>query len=300
MDSVEPKLPQDLERRIFELSYYNEGSPDNKRLLLIAKRTRHWLRPLLYRIIYQCFIAGTKEPFPNFQDRPSFVKLHEICSHVKSLAIDNTCHTIVQSGALIEQCHNLENLACWGENSIDLLSSSIQKLPNMRRLSGIFRDFTRDGQIAPVFSTVTHLEILYIIADWPPNILTSFPQLTHLVLNLNVYLNKYPASNLIALQSSCPQLRVFVVPFIQDLPPDYLELYANDQRVLFTRYGILAKDWLSSARGDRDIWWLAETVVIARKSNYFKSNEWQKTPLSIHFALVDHLTEEGKTWYLSL
>ncbi|KAF9050559.1 hypothetical protein BJ165DRAFT_1008233 [Panaeolus papilionaceus] len=259
-----PVLPPELERKIFEMAFDPLERSNSSRMMLVARRSRIWIRPLVYAIFDQRRAPTySRNPFPNLKKLPPSVDLEEIFN------------------TLIYQCPNLVNLALWGGVDVLYLQDSISSLDYLQRLSVTFRNIQHnDLQISTVFRSLTHLELFL------------YPNLT----GTDNY-QKWET-----LITSCPQICVFLFCFsTDDLSPGLKRLFNHDPRVVFVDYQMNdAEDWHRGALGLPDVWVHASRVVIARRDGYFKSNNHTAQSLSQNIPWLDYLTEEGRKWFRSL
>ncbi|PPQ85225.1 hypothetical protein CVT24_006414 [Panaeolus cyanescens] len=81
----------------------------------------------------------------------------------------------------------------------------------------------------------------------------------------------------------------------REITGDVRQVYSNDCRIAIVHYSLSdSDDWFRGARGERDVWWHAETLVTARKNNYLQSDDILKHPLTKDVVWPELLTEEGK------
>ncbi|KAF9044373.1 hypothetical protein BJ165DRAFT_1480810 [Panaeolus papilionaceus] len=293
--TTEPFFPMELERKIFELAFNPDDPVTNGRMVMVAQRTRSWLRPLMYRV----FSLHSFRRFPKLALCPNEVDLGEAVAFAEHLILDTAQHTIEEASVLIEICPNLQNLAVWGSFKIWEFLDSISRLKHLRRLSGTFHTLTREQLVTPAFTSLTHLELLFPRGDWPFDALASFTHLTHFTLYGE---GKLSWDQMPLIVSYCQSLRALIVctPH-RELPRECLQVLNEEPRlVVFDVSMNNADDWIRGANGGADIWWHADNFVFARKENYFVSNDYRRATISSDFNWLDHLTEGGKRWYLSL
>ncbi|PPR01316.1 hypothetical protein CVT24_006349 [Panaeolus cyanescens] len=293
--AIEPYLPVELERKIFELAFNPDDPVTNGRMILVARRTRSWLRPMIYRV----FSLHSYRRFPKLAICPDEVNIEEIIGYAEHLIIDTAQHTTAEAAVLIEICPNIQNLAVWGSHKISELFDTISGLRHLRRLSGTFHTLTREQLMAPMFSSLTHFELLFPRRDWPFDALRSFTQLTHFIIYGE---GKLSWDQMPFIISFCNSLQALIIcTSHRDLPEESLHVLDAEPRLVVFEYSMSnADDWIRGAHGQVDIWWYADKFVFARKKHYFRSNEYRKSTISSDFNWLEHLTEEGKRWYLSL
>ncbi|PPQ75113.1 hypothetical protein CVT24_010068 [Panaeolus cyanescens] len=213
----EPVLPPELERIIFEMAFDTEAPDTNWKLVLVAKRVRTWLRPL----IYSTFIMSiNRKVFPNMHTCPSFIITEEIYHFARHLIADNS--SIIPHDALselLDKCPNLTNVACWGDIIPQLIWPSLSKLTHLRQLSLTSVD---DPDLSPAqflsapFSAhLTHLELVNPGEDleynWDLEFLSSLPSLTHLAIYFSSAGDEFDYKRLGTVLLACPKIRVFIL-----------------------------------------------------------------------------------------
>ncbi|KAF9044372.1 hypothetical protein BJ165DRAFT_195219 [Panaeolus papilionaceus] len=203
--------------------------------------------------------------------------------------------------SLIGRCPNIWNIALWSHNITNILDA-ISTVKNLRRLSANFFDVTKEQMAEPVFAALTHLELLQPCSDWPFEALRSLRYLTHLSYFVTVDLSF--ESKIPVIVSSCKPLDAVIVCIPERQRPSNASsfecLSVYPQLVFFDYSMNHANDWIKGARGGCDIWCHADHFVFARKQKYFISDDYQKRAISKDFDWMEHLTEDGKRWYLSL
>ncbi|KAJ7059691.1 hypothetical protein C8F01DRAFT_1295743 [Mycena amicta] len=197
----EPRLPLDLEREIFELTahLYPETRP---RLLLVARRVRCWLEPLLYKTLvvdglheaHRIVSLATTKP-------PGF-----FAGITRRLVLSADSHTPTQILAL---CKGVTHLAI----EDDILREQWQcihpfffSLEHVQRLAFAARELRTFDPTAPVFSHLTHLTLLDCSYDKLPPFVSALPSLTHLAL-----FHPPTCSIVQDLLADCPHLRLMVL-----------------------------------------------------------------------------------------
>ncbi|KAJ6476679.1 hypothetical protein C8R47DRAFT_1220174 [Mycena vitilis] len=310
LDNMDPALPQDLERKIFELAAHRDirSIPT---LMRVAWRFKAWLEPLLYRAsfldIQSCSYPG-RHPgafLDAFTARPEFFR--DAMRHVgiggRPLGIkDFWWHDNPPPIAelVLGTCTRLETLLLLGPT--EGLRPLIEQLESLTRMHADFRELfgglplgqRRTGFTALNFSRITHLEML----DRKPSKdicsgLAHLPCLTHLAL---VYNGKLPgmASLCRRVLRSCTQLRVFAAlietPMGWKVPdsssPRYVEektspaMAIDDLRfvvVKFPKKWFRRNDWLEVVRSVPGYWQCAEGAVKRRIARW-SSKKQQSAP----------------------
>ncbi|PPQ73917.1 hypothetical protein CVT24_012782 [Panaeolus cyanescens] len=299
-----PSLPPELERKIFQMVFDPEDPPFNGKLMLVAKRVRMWIRPLVYRVMEQRYVT-----FPEFGRCPSSVNPTEVYQFAQHLAIDETNQDLHMVKDFISKCTNLINLGCWTTERDPWILHNISKLQHLRRLSVNLRlctTATLRGVLEPrnraAFSSLTHLELINPEPDLPLRLFTKCTNITHFSICSNFTQERVWYVMLGNLLSSWETLRIFLLSIVKEcLPGCARDFYANDTRIAIMDVNMSdTVDWFRGAHGGIDVWWHAENLVFARKHKFFSSDSYLENPLDKEFIWTDHLTEEGKAWYRKL
>ncbi|KAJ7289561.1 hypothetical protein C8J57DRAFT_1213895 [Mycena rebaudengoi] len=194
---IEPRLPPELERRIFELAALSHKHVIPP-LLQVARRTLIWIDPLLYRVIVWDDLHDTEE-----KARESFAALralrsktahfvHTAVQHVIIYFHGGSDHSTVDMDELLQRCTGGISFVCAGAYVTPRLLPILERI-QVRRLSihlqGLFEGHTVDLH-HPLFSSVTHLYPFDSVGS--PNDkdpfylqLSLLPALTHLHVNVD-------------------------------------------------------------------------------------------------------------------
>ncbi|KAF8198875.1 hypothetical protein K438DRAFT_1823871 [Mycena galopus ATCC 62051] len=269
--SPEPIFPPELERAIFEFAA--RSCPTKiPTLMQTAWRVKHWVEPLLYRVIH---ISSTPaRQMSGFPIVPIDVLVQAILNKrsallnaVEFLFLENM--PLSPAGPIVDvillACPRLTNLF----SSIPL--SNLQGLASLRRLRRLAVDTTDllhphpADFTPPLFGNVTHFELL----DVPPGPdasryadLVLIPSLTHISFNCKPLLHElYP------LLERRTRLE-YIVLLSPDLHPHRVmrQIRHSDERFVQIGQTNFRADWFSSARGGRDYWDLAEAFIAARRA----------------------------------
>ncbi|KAJ7059447.1 hypothetical protein C8F01DRAFT_1370382 [Mycena amicta] len=201
MGKTEPRLPEDLEREIFELTgcLYHVTWP---RLLLVARRVKSWLEPLLYKTLVVDGLSTAHHIASLATCRPPdfFAKV------VRRLALSADSHTPTN---ILSLCKGVTHLAIaddilrehqWSINPV------LFSLRNVERLVFAARELRCLDASAPVFSQLTHLTLLDFSYDKLPPFVSALPSLTHLAL-----LQPPTCSIVQEFLAECPRLQILVL-----------------------------------------------------------------------------------------
>ncbi|KAJ6514348.1 hypothetical protein C8R47DRAFT_1090993 [Mycena vitilis] len=275
--STSPRLTLEQERLVFELAATDR--PSILALILVARRVREWVEPLLYSVLT---IEGnnkrTRAILKAVKSKPApflvaSVRNVLVEAHLESLKLDSSEVT-----ELLEACPGITNLALYGVVAGPHLLPALSAM-RLQRLGADFGElFGSDEGVDlthPLFSTVTHLDVFDYIdfegdgdfeghgTEWLHN-LPALPALTHLRLT-----SPPTEETLRETLKGCSQLRVLVVTF--DVTDECsFDAYSQameegfqitDPRVVLAEMDSYSADWEKGARGGAEIWSLAEQHV---------------------------------------
>ncbi|KAJ7763042.1 hypothetical protein B0H16DRAFT_1528665 [Mycena metata] len=286
---MEPALPLDLERVIFELaaSVHFSSIPI---LMRVAHRVKHWVEPFLYRTMF----VGTSHPTPvafvlSPRSRSSFYR-----DAVRHICIDPPVlspFTISAIDAIFTTCTRIESLAAKSTHnqSIAFLFPFISTFPALTRLHADLTDLLSElprnerSTAFDAFSNLTHLEMReHIRAPEVCAGLARLPRLTHLALQCNPHARGI-LPLCMNLLKECRALRVLAAlsamwfelggvrvgaPFYQAV--DTPGIHSDDVRFVLVQHPQIVKEdvgtWLSDARSGRmpGFWECAEEAVTRR------------------------------------
>ncbi|KAF8643451.1 hypothetical protein AX16_009007 [Volvariella volvacea WC 439] len=172
----QPRLPPELERIIFELAARSRKSAALPVLMLVARRVRDWLRPMLFEVV-----ALSSDRYQTICRWPPYPTAQET-HYVKRLLIHyggyqrphlNTLVDPPDFKTFVSHCPNLQDFAIWRHAPDHLLDQLTAVLHSPHRTVappgfGLFRLSLYLKQLFPdrvdfkheVFRDVTHLEVL--------------------------------------------------------------------------------------------------------------------------------------------
>ncbi|KAJ7136387.1 hypothetical protein C8R43DRAFT_1203399 [Mycena crocata] len=311
-----PVFPVDLERRIFEISAHIRPSGIST-LLLVARRVKAWLEPLLYRTImltrylhpslmHRALMVprngasapedATRTYTPNLVGHPTFgretlarilkSKSEEfLASSVRHLFLDLV--SVKDANSILSICTNVDNLWIVSTAVPDFLPL-IERLP-LKRLHcyvhNLFRSEDKINFRHRIFTQITHLELLgkFFRGYECPEIwrgLALVPNLTHLAFEDEAFIPLCPA-----LLQTCKSLRVIVVLMPLDRLADMqLDDLARDPRFLVMDCEYHTRDWRVGAHTGIDYWSRAETFVKQREAGEIDPLEFSFADESVHIA----------------
>ncbi|KAJ7098205.1 hypothetical protein C8R43DRAFT_1141536 [Mycena crocata] len=267
-------LPPELERAIFEIAalLWPSSVP---RLVLVSKRVRKWLEPLLYHTLTVGENGITA--YPLYQATPlTTVMRHSQAGfrkHVRNLFLD-----LPHTDYILSVCTRVENL--W-------LSSPLDDI-NLCRLVGSLRLSRFYGDVQPLlrtlppnhqfFAHLTHLELMgsaghVSTADleiWSN--ISHLPRLTHLSFNDETFIDIAPA-----LLQSCHSLALLIQ--LQEFGPRpdhwYSEDLIRDLRFVALSCRYFVKDWQVGVRTGWDYWARAEEFVKERQGGIIATSQFR-------------------------
>ncbi|KAJ7193133.1 hypothetical protein GGX14DRAFT_593208 [Mycena pura] len=283
-------LPQELERRIFELSA-TEFHESIRTLRLVAWRVNAWVEPLLYKAIYIDYDEDYVNPgwspdalTADLVRRPTLFR--DAVRHVSMYIEVGEDHPAVL--CFLATCTGIETLCVRkdSDTSNAQLLSQIQALESLTRLHIDLEDLlsrvprTELDQAFDKFARITHLELReHLPDDGICSRLERLPRLTHVALKYESRARGLRFNCLRVLQT-CPRLRVLAAleetRRTSQSEPGYRALDTprnidnDDPRFVIVRFARKSCDdpeaWLSAARGREvpEFWKCAEEALARR------------------------------------
>ncbi|KAJ7059537.1 hypothetical protein C8F01DRAFT_1370446 [Mycena amicta] len=258
MVAEDPRLPPELERKIFEITA--RVHPEMRhRLLFVARRVLIWIEPTLYRTL-------VFTPHHRLSQLPA--KSSEFFAKTtRRLTVGTTASD--DAARVLELCTGVTHLALGGHVDVpDLLYAPFRALQQIRRLAFYPSNvlLAAGDATLPVFSSLTHLQLF----DYNDDILGSFcaalPALTHLAVTgdlsdpwprADIVLADCKKLTLLVLLSSNPQSAKAKVP--EDLA---------DPRVVVTWF----KTWNESALEGYNFWAAASDFAARKRQGLIKES----------------------------
>ncbi|KAJ6501477.1 hypothetical protein C8R47DRAFT_228189 [Mycena vitilis] len=215
--TVEPKLPRDLERAIFELAAGDHRTM--LQIILVAHRCRSWIEPILYRSLVVCQSSWS---FPlllrTIESRPA-----HYARWIKTLQIDP--YILPNDPAvtrILSICTAIVHLVdlSYGRTPFSVLSKL--RLETMCLSIDSIDGLTEGAYLShPAFANLTHLHVLDPPQRWPDIPFSNLPSLTHLALqNYRALIRPTNVPVLQKILSDCPLLEVLVVFILPCRPED--------------------------------------------------------------------------------
>ncbi|KAF8655613.1 hypothetical protein AX16_002995 [Volvariella volvacea WC 439] len=293
---AEPRLPQDLERAIFEFAALNDRR-SIPLLMRVARRIRIWLEPIHYETV----ILRTTylNPSPNnahlfheiFKPPSSYVH------HIRHLSIPLAGNND-QLSTFVSQCANIQNLQLSG-NIVPAIASALItaiRSPNrtvspkgLLRFSGSLYEVFRDTQVDfnhEAFKDLTHLDLAGNVVGWKEgnnyaclkNLrYVSFPEvyqgLGHIVAMCLRYCEALEAVIVFsfsfeeneAFEDELPKVRnrLRLDGTMEEIPEDRVVFLYYD-KIGYNHFSWI-DDWIRGATGGIDMWKIAEEIIQERR-----------------------------------
>ncbi|KAF8643543.1 hypothetical protein AX16_008977 [Volvariella volvacea WC 439] len=292
---LEPRLPQDLERTVFEFAAYSERR-SIPLLIQVARRVKAWLEPILYEIaILHGYDVYKGDAIANFY--------YNCPLHPPGLQPHYIKHLLIEYGRrpgdeyILKGCYNVQSLTIWGTEQVtwnhvvELLRSPRRTVspPGLLRLSAAMLklfpqrevDFNHD-----ILQDITHLDVLDASAVWQEG--NNYACLKHLR-----YLSFQEISDgiLVILRrclEECKALEVLLLYYSQwgvdervanqlprvrrvARPNGVVEEIEEDRVVILPHEDIFQHnfswidDWIRGVTGGEDLWLRAERIVKERR-----------------------------------
>ncbi|KAF7363010.1 hypothetical protein MVEN_00652700 [Mycena venus] len=276
---MEPTLPTDLERLVFETAAIARPTsiPD---LMLVASRVKVWIEPLLYRVIFlsnsvredlgrpfhiPIFTVDSLSLLVRTRPRTCFRRVEHV--HIGSSVNLSTVES------LFAVCGGITNIfAHFSGQDPDSALIALSALHNVQYLAiaGITIFFYPSPKTPhSLFLTVTHLELFQmqdISSKDKESIcakLTLIPQLTHVALNLQFDDSRWHAA-------LCTDTRLQCIVFLSSWSytvdeGSVIPLREDERFVCIEQQLDYREDWLRGAVTGQDYWALADDFIAARR-----------------------------------
>ncbi|KAJ7155231.1 hypothetical protein C8R46DRAFT_437858 [Mycena filopes] len=270
-------LPSELERDIFEVAALSNVR-SIPRMILVARRVKIWLEPLLYRnlsVLESQFnprssVRISPEACRNLLDsvsQPSPMR------HVRHLALTKLDSEGNLTLRILSACPGVVRLALFEISSPAFLPFIMQM--SLERLAadinGLFKGTAIDFRHS-IFASLTHLDLFEFptSGDWGTG-LCSLLRLTHLSFNCTDpgQFSRSGAPAIAYILANCKRLEVLVLVFpIERARSDFgdCEGFADDPRSVTLVDTDYLDDWEIGAGGGEDYWIRAERFVQMRRS----------------------------------
>ncbi|KAJ7885660.1 hypothetical protein B0H14DRAFT_3856789 [Mycena olivaceomarginata] len=268
---VLPVLPSDLERTILEICALALPVSIPK-LMLVARRVKLWLEPLLYRTIV--IFAPTIRAYPRCSretiEELMRTRAHFLHSSVRNLMIGNWDPNAETAKRILSACRRVENLyllldeTCYSALP-ELGARSLKRLHfNMGDLFGPSLN-SAPPFIHPIFSQITHLELFHPSQnpDWSG--LALLPCLTHLAFD-----GLGPLASYLQILQTRASLRMLIVLLSSpsQLGADFGGHTAliSDPRFVVMTLQLYFADWQIGIQTKVDFWMYAADFIAQRWS----------------------------------
>ncbi|KAF8646642.1 hypothetical protein AX16_007141 [Volvariella volvacea WC 439] len=301
----EPRLPQELERIIFEIAARNDMVGTLPALLLIARRVHAWLNPIRYEIMAICVEDYCRDfPKPFSHHRRIQHPLGPQGALVKHLLFDTDDHSGFDWDGFLPTCYNLQTLALWSD-STGRLVHTLQNLtsaifsplrtispPGLLHLSASLVGLFPGGAVDwthPILKDITHLDVLdhpHVFGEWKArNNIAFLRNLKYLAFGDIHEEHPFPLEFLTKCLGRCKSLELLILPN-EDIVsqneaalPQKIKILDSNGRVklvpedrvviddkLNTFEGWVA-DWCRGSSGGDDIWTRCERIVEQRRQD---------------------------------
>ncbi|TFK67166.1 hypothetical protein BDN72DRAFT_843413, partial [Pluteus cervinus] len=284
---MSPIFPPELEYEIFTLAFHHEIE-DPIHLVLIARRVHDWLIPKIYRVV----VFRNMRTYPRNISVPT---LQIYGHHTRHLIISSGTPIVTRT---LSCCPNLESLALWTGSWSDHLGLESHNVLTTLRLKGLsihLGELERfdlenknrlsldvdEGEEAEIkrnikqfLSTITHLDICTKVRRLSEmSSLKYCTSLTHICL-----FDSFPPLLLRSIFDVCNKLEVLICLISRSTEDEdfVVAVKANERlrnrvntgseglsqdeidRIVFVRCNSYGRDWENGARGEEDMWVLAE------------------------------------------
>ncbi|KAF9050427.1 hypothetical protein BJ165DRAFT_1525653 [Panaeolus papilionaceus] len=288
-------LPAELELAIFELAFDPSDNASSLNYMLVAKRVYEWIRPLVFRVFDQI----DRPPFPNFEKYDDVLKVSELGRFARHLVIGRL-HSGIEIADMLQHMPNVRDLAIWYGVGIKPLLPVIEKLQHLERLSCGLNGLDSSQLLHPVFTNLTHLELLSPRSDWDFKVLESYKRLTHLCIYSG---RDWDTETVMTVLSHCRSLKVFILTedCATGVPEEMRDLCKDHHALLIFANDVAChRDWKRGAYGGDDSWVLAERLVEARERGFFTKEHYEFGYISTKNEWRNHFTDKGNAWFEAL
>ncbi|KAJ7025804.1 hypothetical protein C8F04DRAFT_126711 [Mycena alexandri] len=264
---MDPRLPPELERQIFETTAlaHRVMIPT---LLRVARRTHVWIEPLLYRILGPDVRRG-RDMFRVIRVFLNTKPPRFFSDAVRHLHLPPASHlTQGQARRLASLSIHLVDFAAGGFSSEPGLLPILARL-HIRHLSiSLGQMFSVTGASRgidfhhQVFNSVTHLTVYDRPDDFIYIGIPTLPALTHLSMKKTVLWGA-----LHTLLTKCTRLQVFINVW----PPSEIRsvrglmVPSPDPRFVMVAFDDYWADWKAGAEGQLDLWAMAEDFIAQKR-----------------------------------
>ncbi|KAJ6474854.1 hypothetical protein C8R45DRAFT_873941 [Mycena sanguinolenta] len=281
----EPSLPSELECLIFQIAALSRPKTIPS-LMLIAQRVKHWVEPLLYRVLVLSTNKSLNTPgFPCItidalrsaiaRKPPHFF---ESCVTHILFGGDAALHNISDLETILTACPRVVNVWFFFPGFAHRTRDSFNHLERLRHLAievmPLFEphpiDFT-----APMFRNVTHLHLSDSGRKLPADIdarLVLAPALTHISCNCRKGVAALHARIRTAVALRCIVVFTFAEWVESPNPPD-----TRFVCIEATQMGSRA-NWLQAAATGDDYWALADAFIAAKHAGRVDDAQYHIRP----------------------
>ncbi|KAJ6564001.1 hypothetical protein B0H19DRAFT_1374572 [Mycena capillaripes] len=275
--AVDPRLPPDLERVIFEIAARARPSTIPK-LMLIAWRVKDWLEPLMYRVIYLCTPLSERQMhchslgFPVFTEE-SLLHIMEIKpAHFLRHAVTHAFLNVSIPPPVVERflltCTNIANL--FARFILPQYGPTLNDPQALRYLTidvSAISEGGADDEPHSLFLNVTHLELLgfgHVDSAALCARLGNMPNLTHIAFNMDL-------DDTTALQANA-RLQCIIYLMAETAMGDGAALLRDSRFLCIEQKRDYRLDWLRGAHAGEDYWALADEFLAARRAGKVNSS----------------------------
>ncbi|KAJ6505189.1 hypothetical protein C8R45DRAFT_1209033 [Mycena sanguinolenta] len=276
-DRHDPRLPPELERRIFEIAALARPTRIPT-LMLVAQRVKFWVEPLLYRVVFLTDLTADELrdlDLPTFTADALEQRSPNPFRHVRHLFIDDAVVEQPTLKSWFLACASVTNLYAWLVCEPEILPSIIG-LTNIQYLTIDVRALCSPTAPFPLFLTITHLELFDLTRAAKESVdricgsISLIPRLTHIALNPGLH-------KILSHAALCANAQLQCIVFL--FPRGSLDRnpllngslngspLLDDSRFVCIKEVLEGyKDWLNGAVFGEDYWALADAFLAARQA----------------------------------
>ncbi|KAK7029985.1 hypothetical protein R3P38DRAFT_2621990 [Favolaschia claudopus] len=272
--SMEPVLPSELEREIFETAAIQDKAVIPS-FLRVCHRVHEWIEPLLYRVIVFSESEKHQSSVLALQSKSA-----EFKHAVRHAAVYSDKYAS-SAQELLPQLVSIESLVIAGDCPLELLDvmDTLHLSTLLLSIPSFSPQWPRSTLPRALFRSVTHLTV-YLgsvddeVASWEDwSILTSLPALTHLCMD-----DTLAPDLLQSIVENCNRLVAVIIAYWDGpwLKHTAIELAQNlpvsDPRVIVTMIDDFDKAWPREAHSGNDLWARVDAFLVRKRRGEIESS----------------------------
>ncbi|KAF8175241.1 hypothetical protein K438DRAFT_1979810 [Mycena galopus ATCC 62051] len=282
-----PRLPPELERTIFEIAAL--GHPTTiPCLILVARRVKGWVEPLLFRIIMVVPSEFSLREMLGIPVFPVGILLRLIATKPPGLLQKSTQHLFLSPGVspdtlttICTACSGARNLSLFDFNTDMAAVDVFQHLERLALSRNALSLLCNTSVAHLVLGNITHLELSNPQNnpgfDELPACLSHMPRLTHIALDCD-HIPDEPLVTVFRANTNLQCIAFLVSPEDLNDLMQRTELLVDDYRFICLGQEIDYRvDWLMGASRGKDYWELVDAFITARRKGKVERSRYTIT-----------------------